>query len=61
MGLTKDVVLTNWVLVEGDVSSKKEELSQNGGAETCQVGCEVPTTLLTNVWNEAMPGRARNQ
>ena len=56
MGLTKDVVLTNWTLVEGDVSSKTEELSQNGGAETCQVGCEVPTTLLTNVWNRGDAG-----
>jgi len=56
MGLTKDVVLTNWVLVEGDVSSKTEEFSQNGGAETCQVGCEVPTTLLTNVWNRGDAG-----
>ena len=56
MGLTKDVVLTNWALVEGDVSSKIEELSRNDGAETCQVGCEVPTTLLTNVWNKGDAG-----
>ena len=56
MGLTKDVMLMNWVWVESDVSSKTEELSQNGGAETCQGGCEMPSTLLMNEWNRSDAG-----
>ena len=56
MGLTKDVMLMNWVWVESDVSSKAGELGQSGGAETCQGWCEMPSTLLMNEWNRGDAG-----